>query len=111
MKVVAPPSRSGPSGHRGARRSSPGAPRAGRQGVFLAVFLSTAYTPQPLLRGWLGEVAGFNPVTHVLELARQATVAGIEPSLAHTLPGVLALLGMGLIFGSICLIGVRRMGR
>jgi len=82
-----------------------------QQGVFLAVFLSTAYTPQPLLRGWLAEVAGFNPVTHVLELGRQATVAGIEPSLAHTLPGVLALLGMGLLFGSICLLGMRRMGR
>lgn len=82
-----------------------------QQGVFLAVFLSTAYTPQPLLRGWLGEVAGFNPVTHVLELARQATVAGIEPSLAHTLPGVIALLGMGLFFASLCLLGLRRMGR
>ena len=29
-----------------------------QQGVFLAVFLSTAYTPQPLLTGWLGEVPG-----------------------------------------------------
>ena len=50
-----------------------------QQGVFLAVFLSTAYTPQPLLRAWLAETAGLNPVTHVLELARQATVVGIEP--------------------------------
>ena len=58
-----------------------------QQGVFLAVFLSTAYTPQVLLRGWLGEAAHLNPVTHVLEMARQATVVGIEPSLAHTLPG------------------------
>ena len=58
-----------------------------QQGVFLAVFLSTAYTPEVLLRGWLAEVAAINPVTHVLELARQATVSGIEPSLANTLPG------------------------
>ncbi len=49
-----------------------------QQGVFLAVFLSTAYTPQPLLRGWLADAATLNPVTHVLELGRQATVAGIE---------------------------------
>ncbi len=82
-----------------------------QQGVFLAVFLSTAYTPQPLLRGWLAETAGLNPVTHVLELARQATVVGIEPSLAHTLPGVVALAGMGVFFGALCLVGVRRMGR
>ncbi len=84
-----------------------------QQGVFLAVFLSTAYTPQPLLRGWLGEgAAQYNPVTHVLELARQATVSGIEPSLAHTLPGVLALAGMGAgFFGLLCLVGLRRMGR
>ena len=26
-----------------------------QQGVFLAVFLSTAYTPRVLLRGWLSE--------------------------------------------------------
>ena len=82
-----------------------------QQGVFLAVFLSTAYTPQPLLRGWLADVATLNPVTHVLELARQATVAGIEPSLTHTLPGVLALAGMGVAFGALCLVGLRRMGR
>jgi ABC-type multidrug transport system permease subunit len=81
-----------------------------QQGVFLAVFLSTAYTPQPLLRGWLAGAADLNPVTHVLELARQATVSGIEPSLAHSVPGVVALLGMGLVFGSICLIGLRQMG-
>ncbi|MBA3420415.1 MAG: hypothetical protein H0U12_00690 [Thermoleophilaceae bacterium] len=82
-----------------------------QQGLFLAVFLSTVYTPQPLLRGWLAETAGLNPVTHVLELARQATVVGIEPSLAHTLPGVVALAGMGVFFGALCLVGVRRMGR
>ncbi len=82
-----------------------------QQGVFLAVFLSTAYTPQPLLRGWLADAATLNPVTHVLELGRQATVAGIEPSLAHTWPGVVALLGLGTFFGSLALVGLRRMGR
>ena len=47
-----------------------------QQGVFLAVFLSTAYTPEVLLRGWLADVAHLNPVTQILELARQATVDG-----------------------------------
>jgi ABC-type multidrug transport system permease subunit len=82
-----------------------------QQGVFLAVFLSTAYTPEVLLRGWLAEVAHLNPVTYVLELARQATVAGIEPSLAHTLPGLLALAGMLGVLGALAVAGLRRMGR
>jgi ABC-type multidrug transport system permease subunit len=82
-----------------------------QQGVFLAVFLSTAYTPEVLLQGWLAEVAPYNPVTYVLELARQATVVGIEPSLAHTLPGLAALAGMAAVLGTLGMLGLRRMGR
>ena len=82
-----------------------------QQGVFLAVFLSTAYTPEVLLRGWLASTAEYNPVTYVLELARQATVSGIEPSLANTVPGLLALAGMGVVLGALALVGLRRMGR
>ncbi len=81
-----------------------------QQGAFLAVFLSTAYTPQGLLRGWLEGAAKFNPVTQVLELARQATVSGIEPSLAHTLPGLAALAGMLAGFSALAAFGLRRMG-
>jgi len=82
-----------------------------QQGVFLAVFLSTAYTPAVLLRGWLAGAADLNPVTHVLELARQATVSGIEPSLANTVPGLLALAGMFAVLGALALLGLRRLGR
>jgi ABC-type multidrug transport system permease subunit len=82
-----------------------------QQGVFLAVFLSTAYTPEVLLRGWLAEAAHLNPVTYVLELGRQATVAGIEPSAAHTWPGLVALLGLAVGLGALALFGLRRMGR
>jgi ABC-type multidrug transport system permease subunit len=82
-----------------------------QQGVFLAVFLSTAYTPEVLLRGWLADVAHLNPVTHVLEMARQATVEGLEPSLAHTLPGVAALLGLAAVLGALAAWGLGRMGR
>lgn len=81
-----------------------------QQGVFLAVFLSTAYTPEVLLRGWLADVAHLNPVTHVLEMARQATVVGIEPSLAHTYPGILALLGLAAALGALAMAGLSRMG-
>jgi ABC-type multidrug transport system permease subunit len=82
-----------------------------QQGVFLAVFLSTAYTPELLLRGWLSDVAHLNPVTYVLELARQATVGGIEPSLANTWPGLVALAGMGAALGALAVLGLRRMSR
>jgi ABC-type multidrug transport system permease subunit len=82
-----------------------------QQGVFLAVFLSTAYTPEVLLRGWLAEAAELNPITHVLEMARQATVAGIEPSLASTLPGLAALAGLAAVLGALAVTGLRRMGR
>ena len=82
-----------------------------QQGVFLAVFLSTAYTPEVLLRGWLADVAHLNPVTQVLELARQATVEGLDPSFANSWPGLLALAGMGLAVGALAMIGLRRMSR
>jgi ABC-type multidrug transport system permease subunit len=82
-----------------------------QQGVFLAVFLSTAYTPEVLLEGWLSEAAHLNPITHVLEMARQATVAGIEPSFANTWPGVVALLGLGAFLGALAMAGLSRMGR
>ena len=81
-----------------------------QQGVFLAVFLSTAYTPEVLLQGWLAEAAHLNPITHVLEMARQATVVGIEPSLAHTWPGVVALAGLAVVLGTLAVAGLRRMG-
>jgi len=46
-----------------------------------------------------------------LEMARQATVSGIEPSFATTYPGVLALAGMAAGLGALALFGLRRMGR
>ena len=81
-----------------------------QQGVFLGVFLSTAYTPEVLLQGWLETVAPYNPVTYVLELARQATVAGIEPSWAHTWPGLVALAGMFAVLGALALRALGRLG-
>jgi ABC-type multidrug transport system permease subunit len=82
-----------------------------QQGVFLAIFLSTAYTPEVLLRGWLSDVAQWNPMTYVLQLARQATVEGIEPSFAHTWPGVVALAGMATVLAALAMHGLNRMGR
>jgi ABC-type multidrug transport system permease subunit len=82
-----------------------------QNGVFLAVFLSTAYTPEFLLQGWLASFAPYNPTTYVLELGRQATVEGIAPSWAHTWPGLLALAGMAALWGLVALRGLNRLGR
>ncbi len=82
-----------------------------QQGVFLAVFLSTAYTPLVLLQGWLEDVARLNPVTQVLQFARQATVEGIDPSWQHTWPGLLALAGLGVALGTLASLALRRLGR
>ena len=81
-----------------------------QNGVFLAVFLSTAYTPQPLLQGWLGTFAPYNPFTYVLELGRQATVSGVEPSWAHTWPGLVAIAGMVAVLGALALRALGRIG-
>ena len=81
-----------------------------QNGVFLAVFLSTAYTPQPLLQGWLGSFAPYNPFTYVLQLGRQATVSGIEPSWAHTWPGLVALVGMVAVLGALALRALEHIG-
>ena len=82
-----------------------------QNGVFIFVFLSTAYTPLGLLHGWLGTLAEINPVTPVLAMARQATVEGIPPSWANTWPGLLALLGMTIVLGGLALRELRRIGR
>jgi ABC-2 type transport system permease protein len=44
--------------------------------VFLAVFTSVLYAPRELLRGWLATVADVNPVTYLLEAAREAQLGG-----------------------------------
>ena len=82
-----------------------------QNGVLISIFLSTAYTPQPLLSGWLATFAPYNPVSYVLDMARQATVTGIEPSWANTWPGLLALLGMTIVMAMFALNRLARMGR
>jgi len=38
--------------------------------VFLILFLAPVYVPIALLRGWIHDVARFNPVTYILEAGR-----------------------------------------
>ncbi len=60
--------------------------------MFLAVLLTTAYAPLALLTGWLQTVARINPVTQVVEAARQGFVGSV--TWGDTWPGYLALFGL-----------------
>jgi ABC-type multidrug transport system permease subunit len=76
-------------------------------GMFLAVLLTTAYAPLDLLTGWLQTVARINPVTQVVEAARQGFVGPV--TWGDTWPGLLALFGLAAVFTALALRGMRRM--
>jgi ABC-type multidrug transport system permease subunit len=76
-------------------------------GMFVLVLFTTAYAPKDLLQDWLQTVATINPVTQVVEAARQGFVGDV--TWAETWPGLLALLGLGVLFTALALRGMRRM--
>ena len=75
-------------------------------GMMALILTTTAYAPLALLQPWLQHVARINPVTQVLDAARQGFVGGV--SWAETWPGVLALLGMLALLGALALREMRR---
>ncbi len=77
-------------------------------GMFVAVLLTTAYAPLELLQGWLQSIARINPVTQVVEAARQGFI-GEDVSWAGTWPGLLALAGLATLFTWMALRAMRRM--
>ena len=76
-------------------------------GMLLLVFTTTAYAPLALLQGWLQEVARINPVTQIVEAARQGFIGPV--TWADTWPGLLALVGLAALFSAMALRGMRRM--
>ena len=77
------------------------------QAVMLALILcTTAYAPQELLTGWLYTVAEINPVTQVVEAARQGFIG--EVTWAGTWPALVVLTGFTLVLGAFALRGMRR---
>jgi ABC-2 type transport system permease protein len=77
-------------------------------GMMAAILLTTAYAPLALLQPWLAEVAEINPVTEVVEAARQGFVGGV--TWANTWPGLLALTGLLVVLGALALREMRRTG-
>lgn len=74
--------------------------------LFLTFFLSTALMPLGLLTGWVHAIARFNPMTNVLELARQGFVGDVTWS--TTWPGLVALAGMIAVLGLFARRGLSR---
>jgi ABC-type multidrug transport system permease subunit len=77
-------------------------------GMMALILTTTAYAPLALLSGWLQKIARVNPVTQVVEAARQGFVG--EVSWAETWPGLLALAGMLVVLGALALREMRRTG-
>lgn len=77
-------------------------------GMMALILLTTAYAPLALLQGWLQDVARVNPVTDVLEAARQGFVGGV--SWTETWPALVALAGLLALLGALALREMRRTG-
>ncbi len=75
-------------------------------GMMALVLFTPAYAPVSLLQPWLEKVAEINPLTEVLEAARQGFVGGV--TWADTWPGVVALAGLLAILGALALREMRR---
>lgn len=75
-------------------------------GTLAVILTTTAYAPLALMQGWLREVARVNPVTQVVDAARQGFVGGV--SWAETWPGILALSAMLALLGALALREMRR---
>lgn len=77
--------------------------QAGMMGL---VLLTPAYAPLALLQPWLEDIASVNPLTEVVEAARQGFVGTV--SWADTWPGLLALAGLLVVLGALALREMRR---
>ena len=75
-------------------------------GMLLIILTTTAYAPLELLTGWLQEVARYNPVTQIVDAARQGFVGDV--TWGETWPGLLALAGLATLFLALALRGMRR---
>jgi ABC-2 type transport system permease protein len=75
-------------------------------GMLALVFLTPAYAPLALLQGWLHDIAQVNPMTHVIEAARQGFLGGV--SWSETWPGLVSATGLFLVVGALALREMRR---
>jgi ABC-type multidrug transport system permease subunit len=75
-------------------------------GTMAVILTTTAYAPLALLQPWMKSVAEVNPVTQVIDAARQGFVGGV--SWAETWPGIVALAVLLALLGALALREMRR---
>jgi ABC-2 type transport system permease protein len=75
-------------------------------GMLALIFLTPAYAPVALLQGWLHDVSSVNPVTDVVEAARQGFVGSV--TWGDTWPGLLAA---SVLLAALAALALREMRR
>jgi ABC-2 type transport system permease protein len=78
-------------------------------GMLALVLMTPAYAPLPLLQGWLQDVADVNPLSDVIEAARQGFLGNV--TWAGTWPGLLAMAGLLALLGALALREMSRTGK
>ena len=78
-------------------------------GMLALVLMTPAYAPLPLLQGWMQDVADLNPVSEVIEAARQGFLG--EVTWGGTWPGLVALAALLAALGTLALREMRRTGK
>ena len=77
--------------------------------MFMFILFTASYAPLELLAPWLEAIARVNPVNQVIEGLRAGFIA--DASWHEAWPALLAVAGLGLLFGALALRGLRRTGR
>jgi ABC-2 type transport system permease protein len=72
---------------------------------FPFLFMTSSYVPRSQLTGWLGDVAGWNPVTYVLEGLRSLVTQGWQPAALGK--ALLAVAVVAVVSMSLCLAALR----
>ena len=78
-------------------------------GIFFPTFLSTGQVPLAEQTGWAHAVARVNPITNILELARQGMLGHVHWS--STWPGLLAIGGSLAVLWTFAVTGLRKIGQ
>jgi len=72
---------------------------------FPFAFLTTAFLPREAMTGWLDTIAGYNPVTYLLDALRSLLSEGWVAE--DLLQGVLAVAGVGAVSMTLALLALR----
>lgn len=76
-------------------------------GIFVSTFLSTGNVPLADQIGWTKPLATVNPITNMLQLARQGFLG--EVTWSHTWPGLVAIAASSLVLWTFAATGIKKL--